>query len=467
MNETRLFNTQQWAQAIFGGCELGDVRRTRRVVKMAEQLAAHTGRSLAQSCDGDEIKQEGAYRLVRNHHVQPEALMEGGFLATAREAAHHQRLLAIEDTTTLSYRHAVRQGLGELGGPGRGAGTGLWVHSALLVDADSEQTVGLIEQDYWSRPAAQRGQRHRRKERAYADKESYKWQRASERIAARLGAAMAKVITVCDREADVFEYLHYKGSRGERFIVRAAQDRGLWAEEQRLFEQVRAQGQRRGRVGVQVPQRGGRAARQAVLELRSAEVTLALPRRPDGTHLSPVKVNVVLAEERGRAAEKLCWILLTSEVVDSAEQVQDILRCYGLRWRIEEFHKAWKSGAGVEELRMQYRDNLLKMAVMLAFVAVRLLQLREALDNKVLSEMPCTQVLGAEEWKLLWVSTQKRKTLPKDAPTLKWAYLAIAKLGGFTNTKRTGRASWGTMWLGWSRLNERINGYRLLKEATS
>lgn len=467
MNDTILFNTQAWAQAIFGGCELGDERRTRRVVKMAGQLAAHTGRSLAQSCDGDEIVQEGAYRLVRNYHVQAEGLMAGGFLATTREAAHRQRLLAVEDTTTLSYRHAVRQGLGELGGPGRRTGTGLWVHSSLLVDADSEQTIGLIEQDYWSRPAAQRGKRHQRKERAYAEKESYKWQRTSERVASRLGQDMAKVITVCDREADVFEYLHYKHNRGERFIVRAAQNRRLWAEEQRLFEQVRRHGQDRGRVGVQVPQRGGRPARRAVLELRSAEVTLALPQRPDGSELSPIRVNVVLAEERGRSAERLCWILLTSEAVESTAQVQDILRCYGLRWRIEEFHKAWKSGAGVEELRMQYRDNLLKMAVMLAFVAVRLLQLREALDHKALSELPCTQVLGAEEWQLLWVSTQKRKTLPKDAPTLKWAYLAIAKLGGFTDTKRTGRASWETMWLGWSRLNERVNGYRLLKEATS
>jgi hypothetical protein len=65
------------------------------------------------------------------------------------------------------------------------------------------------------------------------------------------------------------------------------------------------------------------------------------------------------------------------------------------------------------------------------------------------------------------VSTQQRKTLPTDAPTLKWACLAVAKLGGFTDTKRTGRASWETMWLGWSRLNERINGYRLLMEATA
>jgi hypothetical protein len=394
-------------------------------------------------------------------------LLEGGFQATVRAAAACARLLEIQDTTTLSYRHAVRQGLGELGGPERRAGSGLWVHSSLLVDAESEQTVGLVEQDCWSRPAAQRGQRRRRKGRAYQDKESYKWQRASARMAARLGAALARVITVCDREADVFEYLHYKLDRGERFIVRAAQDRRLWDAAQRLFEQVRSHGAARGQVGVQVPQRGGRPARRAVLALRSAKVTLALPKRPDGSQWNPVRVKVALAEETGRAAEQLCWLLLTSEAIADAEQVQDILRCYGLRWRIEEFHKAWKSGAGVEELRMQYRDNLLKMAVLLAFVAVRLPQLREALDHQGLAAMPCTQVLGAEEWKLLWVSTQQRKTLPTDAPTLKWACLAVAKLGGFTDTKRTGRASWETMWLGWSRLNERINGYRLLMEATA
>jgi len=467
MNETILFHTPSWAQVMFGGCQLGDVRRTRRVVKMAGQLAAHTGRSLAQACDGDEIAQEGAYRLVRNTQVRPEAVMAGGFRATARQAASHPRLLEIQDSTTLSYRHAVRHGLGELGGPGAHAGTGVWVHSSLLVDADSEQTVGLIEQNYWSRPAGKRRRREPHKEWAYEDKESYKWQRASARVAARLGAVMAQVITVCDREADVFEYIHYKCRQGERFIVRAAQDRGLGGEEQRLFARVRTHGIRRGQMRVQIPQRGGRAARHARLVLRSAEETLAIPHRPGGAGLSPCRVKVVVAEETGRSREKLGWILLTSEAVDSAAQVQDILRCYGLRWRIEEFHKAWKSGAGVEALRMQHRDNLLKMAGLLAFVAVRLLQLREALDNKGLAAIPCTQVLGAEEWKLLWVSTQRRKVLPKEAPTLKWACLAIAKMGGFTDTKRTGRASWGTIWLGWYRLNERINGYRLLKEADS
>ena len=465
MNTDTLLEADSWAEETFRDCELGDKRRTRRVIKMASQLATHTGRSLAGSCEGEEKEQEGAYRWVRNIHVKYQDLLEGGYAATLRHQSGRRRVLEIPDTTTLSYRHTLSQQLGDLGGPAKNKGTGLWVHSSLLVDADSEQTLGLIEQQYWKRAANSRGQRHRRKARSYEEKESFKWQRASERVSQRLGEAMSKVITVCDREADVFEYLHYKGSRAERFIVRAAQDRGLWDKEKRLFEQVSELGKKQGKLSIQIPQRGGRRARRAVLHLRSAKVTLCLPKHSDEAELSPVTVNVVLAQEQGQSAERLSWMLLTSESIQTPEQVQDVLRCYGLRWRIEEFHKAWKSGAGVEELRMQYEDNLQRMAVLLAFVAVRLLQLRETLDNPGLAQQPCSHVLGEQEWKILWFSTQRKKSLPDTPLTLAWAYRAIAKLGGFTDTKRTGRASWETIWIGWARLNERIHGYQILKEA--
>ena len=43
----------------------------------------------------------------------------------------------------------------------------------------------------------------------------------------RLGEIQKRVITVCDREADIWHYLHYKVSHGQRFVVRAAQNRRL------------------------------------------------------------------------------------------------------------------------------------------------------------------------------------------------------------------------------------------------
>ena len=50
-------------------------------------------------------------------------------------------------------------------------------------------------------------------------------------------------------------------------------------------------------------------------------------------------------------------------------------------------------------------------------------------------------------------------------PTLGWAYCAIAKLGGWNDTKRTGKASWATVWKGWYKLQERLEGYKIFKNS--
>jgi hypothetical protein len=111
-------------------------------------------------------------------------------------------------------------------------------------------------------------------------------------------------------------------------------------------------------------------------------------------------------------------------------------------------------------------ENLERMVSILAFVAVRLMQLRESLTLAVqlkarglkeqaeaIELQPCTNVLIQDEWRILYLNANKRggrypKKLPSEVPTLKWAYEAISKLGGFYDSKRTGIASWATMWLG-------------------
>ena len=76
----------QWAQENFGRCDLGDKRRGARLVRIAGDLARNTGASLLKSCDGDEAAAEGLYRWLRNAEVDPDAIAEGGFEATAQRA---------------------------------------------------------------------------------------------------------------------------------------------------------------------------------------------------------------------------------------------------------------------------------------------------------------------------------------------------------------------------------------------
>ncbi|MFQ3189268.1 MAG: transposase [Paraglaciecola sp.] len=91
-------------------------------------------------------------------------------------------------------------------------------------------------------------------------------------------------------------------------------------------------------------------------------------------------LNVIICQELNNPDEdnKLCWYLYTNEPINNIEDAKRIVRYYELRWRIEDFHKVWKSdGTQVEKLRMQTRANMERMSTILAFVAIRLMQLKE------------------------------------------------------------------------------------------
>lgn len=450
---------REWAEETFGACDLGDKRRTKRMVDIGRRMARCPGVSLAKSCEGEAGALEGSYRLLRNDDVKPAAIREGGFAATARQAPAHDTLLAVEDTTTVSYKHAVAARLGLTGSSRKAKRRGYQVHSVLLLAAQREETVGLLDQRVWRRKPEQHGKKHARKQRAYEDKESHKWEAASRRCAERLGPTMTRVISVCDREADLYEYLSYKLAKNERFVVRAKGDRRVLEGPNGLFETVAQQSDELCCYEVQVAQRGGRKARKAKLALRRMRVTIRPPVSGSAKR-SALSVNVALADEIDAPAgvEPLCWILLTTEPVAGAEQALFVVRCYERRWRIEDYHKAYKSGVGVERQRFQSPENLERMMAILAFLAVRMLQLQES-ENR--PAVPCEAVLTEDEWKVLWVSTAHGPP-PDAAPSARWAYLALAKLGGFADTKRTGRPGWDALWHGWFRLQERVGGYRIV-----
>lgn len=459
-----------WALATFGQSALGDRRLTKRLVDMATRLASQIGTSMAACCNGDAAAQSGSYRLLRNDSVAPDAIAQGGFGSTVRQIDASQRLLALEDTTSVSYRHAVADELGATSKDKSAKAQGYLVHSVLLIDSDTEFTLGLIDQQRWCRDAAEHGKKHKRKQRAYADKESFKWQRSSEQMTERLGAqAMQQVISVCDRESDVYEYLHYKHEQKQRFVTRASVDRRIQGHTQRLFATLAEQAEHVGCKSVPVPQRGGRKARTAQVKLCTMPLTLCPPRHDTSRAGEALPVHAILVQEvdAPEGVKPLQWRLLTSEPINDLQAVLRVVRDYETRWRIEEFHKAWKSGAGVERQRLQHADNLERMMVITAFVAVRLLQLRERMETERASPgdtKPMSIPLESDEWRLLWVSAERNKPLPDQPPSARWAYLALAKLGGFTDTKRTGRPGWATLWRGWFRLQERLEGYRLSQQ---
>ena len=266
-------DTKKWAEQQFGGCDLGDRRRTRRVVEYAARQACEPAGSTNAVCLGDDAAAEGAYRMLRNPHIEPTSVQEGPLTWTAEQCASRSTVLAIQDTMTLTVSTTLGETLGEIGKNGSG-GRGLLVHSTLAVDADTEEPIGLLDQLRWQRSEQRPGKRTRKK-REYKDKESYKWEQASKRVSERV-ATMDNIIAVCDREADIHEFIQYHVENTQRFVVRASQDRGLEAEEGRLWEYM---GKRpvKGKYKVTISQRGaqrkkGRGNRPA-REKRTANMT--------------------------------------------------------------------------------------------------------------------------------------------------------------------------------------------------
>ncbi|KJF84903.1 transposase, partial [Photobacterium leiognathi] len=181
-----------WAQKQFGQADLNDPRRTQRLVTLAASLAEQPGIPVSKLIISP-ADMEGAYRFVRNEQIKAEDIAETGFYVTAQEALEQQTLLALEDTTSLSYSHrSIRDDLGHSNQGNRHRA--MFVHSTLLFAPETQTVVGLIEQQRWTRDIKKRGQRHQHATRPYKEKESYKWEQASRHVAERLGEKMSEVI---------------------------------------------------------------------------------------------------------------------------------------------------------------------------------------------------------------------------------------------------------------------------------
>lgn len=83
---------------------------------------------------------------------------------------------------------------------------------------------------------------------------------------------------------------------------------------------------------------------------------------------------IICREMNAEIAKPLCWILYTNEIINNVDDALRMVRYYELRWRVEEFHKVWKSdGTDVEGLRLQRKNNIKRIAIIQAFIAARLM----------------------------------------------------------------------------------------------
>ena len=161
MKASQLLSAHEWAEATFGGVHLGDERRRRRAVAIAEAIAQQPQASLPR-----QMQEPGAlqavYRFLQNPHVSYEQLI-GPHLQQTREAAGQQsQVLLIQDTTDLDYQaHATTTGLGPIG---TGSHQGFLLQTVLAVLPESREVLGIAQQEPFLRQPAPKGESKRQRQ---------------------------------------------------------------------------------------------------------------------------------------------------------------------------------------------------------------------------------------------------------------------------------------------------------------
>lgn len=454
------------AHETFGHAALGDRRRTARLVAMTARALAQPGGTL-QAVFDNPAELHGAYDLVENDAVDPQAVLAAAATATATRARGLPHVWIVTDGTSQRVTDRARgKGTGRVGS--RGAARGDILHDALVLDP-AGVPLGIAALEAWQR--GPRRTRAHRAARATAQKETQRWLDA--RAAARTTfAAVAPEVTrhyVHDRGADAWPVLldMVVPRDHETTTVRAAWDRRLVPDADapadaptRHLRDALAAAPVVMTYDLDVPGRPRRAARVAALTVRACVVTLdLLDKRTNARHTATVHVvcaREVSAPPAGEAP--LEWLLLTTLPIATAADVAFVLAGYAFRWRIEQFHQAWKSaGTDLEASQLAAPDHRARWRLILAVVAATLL--RWQLRAVAAPDTPATEEFTPAQLEALR-DLQADEVVPERGPATLWqVVVALAYLGGWAGPK--GRAPGVTVLArGWRRVTAYLEGTR-------
>ena len=408
----------------------------------------------------DDAEVEALYRFLRNRRVTLKALLAPHGDATQRRCAALGEVLVIHDTTDMVFAgEAPRAGLASLG-PER---HGFWLHTALAVSADGLRApLGVVSLIPFVRRTRPVGPRPSWRERRNApDKESRVWADSVAAARGQLGADVTP-IHVMDRGADSYVLFASLAQARDRFVVRLAQDRTVVTDEgvaATLSAATPATAQCTREVTVSRRQAGdrpqrsqrrhpARAERVATLQIAARRVSLQRSHGLSAALPPAVPVHVVYVWEAAPpdGEDPIQWRLVTTEPIDTIDQIQRIVDYYRARWIIEEFFKALKTGCAYEKRQLESLHTLLVALALLAPIAWQLLLLRHAAQQSPTSS---ARVALSPRQLAVLRATPAGHALGRD-PSLAHAMLAIARLGG--HLRQNGPPGWLVLGRGFQQL---------------
>jgi hypothetical protein len=451
--------------------DLGDGRLDERARAISRAAASAPGCSFPEMCEGDAAL-EATYRFLSNERVSAAAISAPHFRATAERVRQGGRVVVAHDSTEFSFGPVPR---GDLELVGQGKSYGFNAHVALAVTRDERRVpLGVLAVNPYNRifgsPRLPNG---RNKEKV--SNVMHRWGAQVREVRARLGDR-ADIVHVMDREADDYALLAAMEADGERFVVRQQTDRRLrrWCKTTKTREvvgktplvatrEVTLSARRKPTKKVHNKKRHPfRKERLAVLEIRATRVTV--PKTASAGRGVPEELSLSLVEVIERTPppgqEPVQWWLWTNEPTNTEEEILAVIDAYRVRWSIEEYFKALKTGCRFEQRQLESRRALYNALALFAPVAWRLMFLRslarhapQASDPTALTSLQLRALRG-------YMKVKRKVDLPTEL-SARDTMLAVAKLGG--HLTNNGEPGWLVLGRGLDRLLDIELGLSLSK----
>ena len=249
-------------------------RLEKRFIKTMETLAGQPDKSIW-LCSENRAEAKAIYRMLNNDGLDREEILRTHREATIKRMLLSEKtILAVQDTTSLNYNNQTKMdGIGYICEQTKGVN----IHSCLAVTADG-LVLGVLAQSSYNRinPRDNTRTHDSKKVRTLKEKESYRWVQTLGESTEPLPEGV-HVVTVCDREGDMYELFDEASSSGRAFLIRIVQNRKT-VENQKIIDEIREK-PCAGSVKVRIPQDSRRCLkeREALLQIRYGSFEIKRP----------------------------------------------------------------------------------------------------------------------------------------------------------------------------------------------
>jgi len=440
----------RWSKEEFGGAQLGDVRRLDRLLAIAAQVAQWPAGTVS-AVFPKAAERQGAYRFMSSKYVEPDVVAGSSHSACVSRCLGEEFVFVPEDGSSLNITDATHtKGTGPIGARKMGA-RGFQIMNAVAVRKDGVP-LGICGQAWWSRE--EKADHRSGKSKRTDEKETKHWGEVMSKVRERFSGTGTIPWFQLDRGGDAWPVFLEAQQSAQWVTVRSSSDRRIVdrsTSKRQYLREAMAATPVLGSYNLLVTGGHGRAPRIARMEVRTRPVVLLMTDdRTSQTHeclvwcVSTVESGTVPAGEK-----PLDWMLLATRPVRNLADAKLTIFGYSLRWRVEEFHKAWKSGAcDVEDLQLHSEGAIRTWATILAAAAMRLLRMTYLSRNE--PDLPATEEFTTDEIHAVHIA-RKKEWNGKRLPTIAQLTLWIADLGGYA-AKSNGPPGMIVLARGWRRV---------------